>query len=879
MALIALIETVTRTGNTRYNEEEREQESEYTYYGRIFNSDTLLVSTNAYTFWEPDRYYTAPEDYSKPTGDVVYADCLPNTTTKREWFHTGTGDVVFTDTLNSPTCGYQNPDLPPPSFACEATYPFVISAVGKARYILEVETLHGHVHRTEWVEKGYTGEPEYVCGSASPAQIEWPGTGNKYDVIHGSGASFELLIQHNDALLRSLYTTDERKYKVNHYRNDVLYWTGYHMPDIYNTPWVNFTFHASVQAYDGLASLANRPYLSQNGERFYGRESGINILFNCLRLLELDLPVYLAVNVWEDTTDLNMEPLAQVYFDQSGYYDEEGIPLNCKEVMERILHPYNAFIRQAGGALHILRFNELQSSYKRRRATIGSSSISNTVDELVQEHEEVVEIIIKTEVAYRESVQAIYAKPALKQVTTVTQYGRYENFVLNGEFEQWAESTPLFWNGSLPAYKALAADNKKFMMGLTPRAAGVVQIDRLTNTAYSGLIRSDKGFTFSFDFTLLIDDFYDEKQVEWQVLPNLNIAGGVLTVTNPFYELPRALVNGVIWELPSGTVRSNIPLTQPNYRRIDVITAGNGYYGYVQGTPSMVTDIIPEVAADLIVVTYLTVTDKDITFGSVYKQAESFGELKPVVKIGSMVLDGRIAAFLPDSVLSWRAEAPYVWVQFKGEHAYENGFHTITGTIQAHTKSLNVPGLLSVSMDAPMLYRSSIRGVSMALDNVRFQERATNDGIERMLITGNNEGQFNTPPFEMDLYHGSGIPRTEAMITLADGSPATTFNGGYLLQENTARDILSQHARATLTLNAVLTAGISPVAVIKDPHLLGNRFFIDKFVYRIREELVAVEAQEVFGGAEDTTLPDNVRVTEEGLPRVTEEQVYRVTEG
>lgn len=874
MALIELKFTTTSTGNMR--EGDREYEYEYEYNGYFFNTDTLRAVQQTQLFWEPSQY-VPPADYIRPVDQPVHAECLADSYTKRTWFHDGNGGVSTQDEENATECGYTSPEEPEPPADCEASFAFTIAASRGPRFIMEFKDLEEKQHRVEWLEEGYDGEPEHIRAGAAPFRVSAPGTGNKVDVLSGSGATIELLVQRY-GLLEEFYTTDERKFRVDHYVNEQLSWRGWNIPDMYSEPWVALPFHATVEAYDGIGGLENMPYLSRNGQRYYGRARSIDVIFRCLRLLDLDLPVWLAVNVWEDTMDLNVEPLSQSYADQSGYYNEDNEPLSCKEVLERILKPYNACIRQAGAALHLLRYDETKGPYKRRRATVGHGDTQVTFDEEVQEFEEVHLILRNGAVSYREKTQIMSSLPAYKRVTSKLEYGKYENLVLNGDFEQWSGQSPLFWTGPLPVGRVLEEKGEKFMLsfGLI-RPWDVPRVERIANSANTRPLRSNLGYTFSFDYYLVIDDFFDEKVVEWPVQPELNLSGGTLAVTNPFHTLPRVVIDGQEYELPNGTVRTNIPFAQPLHRRVDLVYTRGGGYTYVMGTESRVADLLPELPQDAVVVTYITLDDKEARLGSVYWGTFHYAEIRPKVKIGAYYLEGRVQEQQASRNLPWVEQDKSLWVQLENKPESSNGLHTFKGTVTIHTLRLNTPGSLEVSFDAPMIYRDSIRGASFALDNIRFQERQL-DGITKMLITGENEGHINTPPLEVVLHHGSGIPRTQALLTLADGSPAKTWNGGYLLQELTARSILGQHPRASQVLSATLTGPVSPISVLKDPFKPHSRFLVDRYVYDAKRALTEVTAIEVFGGAEELP-PTNARLTEDGQPRVTEEFKFRIIEG
>lgn len=790
---------------------------------------------------------------------------------------------------NSATCGYT------PPVECVATKAFTIKAERGPRFFMVWKDSLQRQNRLEWVQPGYTGEPEELRGGKEPLKITAPGLGNKIDVLSGSGATIEILVERY-GLLEELYTTDEREYQVNHYIDGQLNWRGYHMADIYHEPLVAVPFHATVEAYDGIGGLDNMPYLSQSGERFYGRARSIDIIFRCLRLLDLELPVWLAINVWEDTMDLNVEPLSQSYADQSGYYNEENEPLSCKEVLVRILKPYNACIRQAKGTLHILRYEEAKGPYRRRKATIGQGDTQVQVDLEAEDFEEVHVVLRQGEVSYREKSQDMASLAAYKRVTTKTEYGEYENFVVNGEMELWLLGKPMFWEFGEGLEVEQVQDKGKFMLGF-PNSIGSRsrnEIPSMLSNVYTYAVRSDVGFTFSFDYSVTIEDYLEKDGIYWVELPEFTLEGNSLYLDNAQGREAKGMFTGVEKIFPNRLIKDGIPVPADGVVRIDTVYASaDGFITYIVGTPpatNTIDYIVPE-PDDALLVTYITWEGAQAEFSSFsslfyvdFPFDISIGAYKAYSPRYIRENRGRFTrlAFNPDNPNNtgvWGTNQlsgnPTLFrvTEFDGG----DGYASASGTYTFHINPLSVEGLPSVRIYNPYVRRSSMRGVQVLIDNIRFQERQL-DGIERMLITGENKGHINTPPLEVELHHGSGIPRTQALLTLADGSPAKTWNGGYLLQELTARSILAQHPRASQVLSATLTGPVSPISVLKDPFKPNSRFLVDRYVYDAKRALTEVTAIEVFGGAEELP-PENARVTENGQPRVTESFDYRIIEG
>lgn len=821
-------------------------------------------------------------------------------------------------TVNPPT--EPDPEDPvPPVVPCVASKAFTIAPSRYARFIMDFKDLAGRQHIVKWLQIGYAGEPEYILGSGTPLRIEYPGTSGKIGVLSGSGATIDLVVE-REGLMEDLYTVDEREYLVEHTIDDQLNWRGYHMADVYNEPWVSVPFHATVQAYDGLGALKNKPYVDENGVRYYGRARSIEVLFRCLRTLDLNLPVWIAINLWEDQMNPSIEPLAQAYVDQGAYYNEDNEPLDCEEVVTRILQPYNAFVKQASGSLHIIRYTETNGPYSRRKAEIGLGDTQVVFDITKEDFEQVYTILQVGPVSYRESVQVFGSKPAYKYVTTITNYGEYENFIYNGDFERWVNDVPAFWefNNMTPVAGMLS---NKFVLAFTDPVRGKVNPARRTrngprgeryfyNTSYPYKVFSETGFTYRFDYTVVIDDFVEKPGMEWVIYPEFEVEGQIVRIINE----AQALFNGVEVNYPLATPRIGGVSPGPGNKRIDILYARpDGTYEYEGGTSTteQENDIVRQEPDDTLLVSYFTWEGEnqpsfssassfvEVGFSSCVRiGAYQWGDrreepIPPPAAPGRTTIGGTVTGYNNTKFKSisarWYKDAEgdepllihqrnitgLVNTRLNG-FANSGGYAESSGTFEVQTLPLMVPGLPSVLISNAHINRDNLRGVTIYIDNVVLQQ--TDNGTEKMLITGENPGHINTPPFSLDLHHGSGIPRTEALLTLADGTPTGTW-GGFFLQERTARDILAQHTRASLILSASLAGPVTPITILKDIHRPNARFLVDKYTYDAKNGLTQVEALEIFGGIEDVlSIPEKAMLYEDRTAMLYEDGTYMLYE-
>jgi hypothetical protein len=344
---------------------------------------------------------------------------------------------------------------------CAVQYPFEVKPNWQVRWRMEYKTSDGISAKVEIEDRSWTGAVEELTGSGNPVKLEYPAIGNKYDLLGGSGLSLEFIVK-REGLLTDMYTADERKFRVNLYENNTLKWRGYVLPEWYAEPWISVDSkpYVTLVAGDGLAALQDVYYVVENGLRYYGRETQLNVLKNCLDKLDLELPFYTAVNVWSENMDTTLDPLGQAYVEQSGYYDDTT-PLSCGEVLERILNPYVCFIRQAEGAIHIIPHHARKDVYVRRKYSYKG------VFELTESFQQVDDITRHGAVSYRQGEQIINVLPAITLGRTILEYGELKNFVENGHFEDWSAGVPVNWEGDAQVQKALTEEGDAFRLQLS----------------------------------------------------------------------------------------------------------------------------------------------------------------------------------------------------------------------------------------------------------------------------------------------------------------------------------------------------------------------------------------------------------------------------
>ena len=111
---------------------------------------------------------------------------------------------------------------------------------------------------------------------------------------------------------------------------------------------------------DGLGFLKNLSYVENNGVPFVGKQSGLEIIVNCLKRTNLEQNIYTSINIFHENMLLSEDVFDKTYFNSFRFIkDDQETYMNCDEVLRSILEPFAACITQYKGGWYIYKPNEL----------------------------------------------------------------------------------------------------------------------------------------------------------------------------------------------------------------------------------------------------------------------------------------------------------------------------------------------------------------------------------------------------------------------------------------------------------------------------------------------------------------------------------------
>lgn len=202
--------------------------------------------------------------------------------------------------------------------------------------------------RIEISDVDYTGEPQELTFGASPLKINFANTeDNKLSPLRGSQATMQFVTDDNFKL-SDLYTDQEMKFIVTVYKDSVVKWKGFVIPDGCSEPFIDPPYPVTVKAIDGIGVLKNIPFVTVTGGVKY---RFLTVIRTCLNMLNLNMNINTIQDLEYDGMASGGDPLNLTYTYAERFIDdvENLTPMNCGEVLESVLKQFNSILVQHNG--------------------------------------------------------------------------------------------------------------------------------------------------------------------------------------------------------------------------------------------------------------------------------------------------------------------------------------------------------------------------------------------------------------------------------------------------------------------------------------------------------------------------------------------------
>jgi len=201
-----------------------------------------------------------------------------------------------------------------------------------------------------------------IEAASSPLILEYPAV-KKLEAIQSSGIKMTLLSQSVFQFM-DLHTDNMQEYLVKHYRNGVLDWIGWLDSELYSenlsaVPPYEVEFSAS-----DFNVLERLKYKQASGSKYTDIVSLITCLNRCFTALGVPFQK-LYIGCSTSATGISPEVgetlLHKLHVQSSNFYDEDGEPMNCSEVVAAILELFGMVMVQRDASVYLYDYNTIRS--------------------------------------------------------------------------------------------------------------------------------------------------------------------------------------------------------------------------------------------------------------------------------------------------------------------------------------------------------------------------------------------------------------------------------------------------------------------------------------------------------------------------------------
>ena len=252
------------------------------------------------------------------------------------------------------------------------------------KYYIRYFDIIGVEHRLDIFDDTYEDEAIQVDGNVT---LTYSDTDDSLEAIRGQGLRVELEAN-TDLTFNSLWSEDEKTYKVEYYRDFELIFNGWLNPEGFFENWVDTNWIITFDCVDGLGYLSDLSFVDENGFPITGKKSYIEILYLALKRTGFEQEINTSIGIEYTGMDSTKGVLTQVYANTERYVKDDGETImSCEEVIRDILEPFGAVLTSLKGQWYIYKPNELFKSstvtFKGYRYFENIGIIKNAVDKIV----------------------------------------------------------------------------------------------------------------------------------------------------------------------------------------------------------------------------------------------------------------------------------------------------------------------------------------------------------------------------------------------------------------------------------------------------------------------------------------------------------------
>lgn len=239
-------------------------------------------------------------------------------------------------------------------------------------YYNEFKGLDGILNRVEILSE-VSGIDEYVKTGKSPFVLRYADV-MKLDPVHTAQATIHLISQYDFQFI-SLHTDDMQGYRVDFYRGGILFWTGWLDSELYNEVLSKSSPYEVEFSASDFNITERLKYINDSDAKYSDIVPVMTHIKRCLDKLKLPFgKIYIGCTTTIGGISLNSSETAlhKSYVTSSNFYDEDGKPMSCREVLDNCLRPFALMMVQKDGNVYVYDYNTIKKGLPMKRFDFSS---------------------------------------------------------------------------------------------------------------------------------------------------------------------------------------------------------------------------------------------------------------------------------------------------------------------------------------------------------------------------------------------------------------------------------------------------------------------------------------------------------------------------
>lgn len=210
------------------------------------------------------------------------------------------------------------------------------------------------LYEVEIYQEGYTGNVTDIAFCDTPITIEWAET-DKLEPVQSSKATLRLYSD-TDRQFIDLYTIQAGSVRMDVFRSGTLYWSGTLDPELYEEP---FSYKESYGVDLTFSDFSILDRINFTGKGFLTLATIIDRAMSLSGISLLIIEEHISTGI---TSGAGKTLSSDISFIADNFYDEDGVPMTWREVLDETLRPFSLRLIQKEGKITVYDLNDIYTS-------------------------------------------------------------------------------------------------------------------------------------------------------------------------------------------------------------------------------------------------------------------------------------------------------------------------------------------------------------------------------------------------------------------------------------------------------------------------------------------------------------------------------------